>query len=351
MANILGHSLTISSFGESHGKLIGVVLDGFPSNQTIDLNYIQRQLDRRKPGQSKYTSSRNEDEEFEIVSGVFENKSTGAPICILIPNTGQNSKDYDELKDVYRPGHADFVYSEKYGHRDYRGGGRSSARITAGWVAAGAIVKQYLEINHNINIQSVVSRVGDIGLENIYSLNWDSAEDNPIRCPDLAIAAKMSELISDTGTEGDSIGGSIATRVRNCPVGLGEPVFDKLNADIAKAVFSLNAVKGLEFGSGFAGTYTKGSTNNDGPDTDKNNDGGITAGISNGKQILFTTAFKPVSSISKEQTALNSNGDQIKIQIKGRHDPCVLPRAVPILESLTALILADHLLLNTKYEK
>lgn len=351
MSNRIGHSLNITSFGESHGNMLGVVIDGFPAAFPIDLDYIQSELNRRRPGQSDITSARNEGDKFTIVSGVFNGLSTGAPICIQIPNESQISKDYEHLKDVYRPGHADQVYDEKYGHRDYLGGGRSSARITAAWVAAGALFKTYLLHNAGITIQAVVSSVADISVPNIFEIDWLYAEENSVRCPDPNTAKQIQELIKQTAIEGDSLGGVISCRVSHCPSGLGEPVFDKLNADIAKAIFSINAVKGIEFGAGFESSKHKGSENNDAPNSSMNNDGGITAGISNGKDILFNTAFKPVSSIAKEQMAINKNGEIVPLQIKGRHDPCVLPRAVSIVEAMTALVLCDHLLLNLKYKK
>jgi chorismate synthase len=351
MSNRIGHSLNITSFGESHGNMVGVVIDGFPAAFPIDLDYIQSELNRRRPGQSDITSARNERDEFTIVSGVFDGLSTGAPICIQIPNEAQISKDYEHLKNVYRPGHADQVYDEKYGHRDYLGGGRSSARITAAWVAAGALFKSYLLQKAGITIQAVVSSVGDISVQNVFELDWSAAEHNPVRCPNQNTAKEIQELIKQTADEGDSLGGIISCKVSNCQSGLGEPVFDKLNAELAKAIFSINAVKGIEFGSGFKSSKHKGSENNDAPNRSMNNDGGITAGISNGKDILFNTAFKPVSSIAKEQMAMNTNGEIIPLQIKGRHDPCVLPRAVPIVEAMTALVICDHLLLNLKYKK
>ncbi len=351
MANHLGHSLVITSFGESHGPLTGVIIDGFPSGFQIDAQHIQNELKRRRPGQSSLSTDRSEEDVFEFVSGVFEGKSTGAPIGIMIKNTSQRSTDYDALKDVYRPGHADLVYTEKYGHRDHLGGGRSSARITAAWVAAGALAKQLLQQQHNISIQSVVSAVHQIKVDNVFELNWNQAESNPVRCPDPAKAQEIASLISDMKLSGDSVGGIISTRISNCPPGLGEPVFDKLNADLAKAVFSINAVKGVEFGDGFEGSKLKGSQFNDTPDKISNHEGGINAGISTGKDILFNTAFKPVSSIKQTQKALNSSGDIIDLNIEGRHDPCVLPRAVPIVEAVAALVLADHMLLHLKYKK
>lgn len=351
MANSLGHSLIITSFGESHGKATGVVIDGFPSGFRINTELIKKDLQRRRPGQSDITSPRNETDDFEIISGIFEGKSTGAPICILIPNHSHISAEYDALKEIYRPGHADNVYQEKYGIRDHRGGGRSSARLTSAWVAAGAIAKQYLTETCGIEIQSVVSRIGSENTENIYALDWSKAETNKVRCPDTDTASRMEVLIKQVSEEGDSLGGIISTRIKGCPAGLGEPLFDKLNADLAKAIFSINAVKGLEFGSGFAGSERKGSENNDQAGTERNNDGGITGGISSGKEITFNIAFKPVSSISKEQKAYNKSGEIVALKVEGRHDPCVLPRAVPIVEAMSALTLADHLLMNLKYKK
>lgn len=351
MANRLGHSLTVTSFGESHGPMVGVVIDGFPAGFQFDEAAVQEALDRRRPGQSDLSSSRNESDRFEVLSGVFEGLTTGAPIAIVVPNKDQKSADYDALKNIYRPGHADQVYAEKYGHRDHRGGGRSSARVTAAWVAAGEMARQFLQKTHAITIQSVVSKVGTLGVGNVFGLDWTGAENNPLRCPDAQTAVSMGNLIRQTAESGDSLGGIISTRIRNCPAGLGEPLFDKLNADLAKAMFSINAVKGLEFGSGFAGTERKGSENNDAAGSGRNNDGGITGGISNGRDIIFNTAFKPVSSIAAEQMAFTIVGDIVPVQIKGRHDPCVLPRAVPIIEAMSALVLADHLLLHLKYKK
>jgi chorismate synthase len=351
MANRLGHSLTVTSFGESHGPMVGVVVDGFPAGFQIDEASVQRALDRRRPGQSDLSTSRSESDRFEILSGIFEGLTTGAPIAIVVPNKDQKPADYDALKNIYRPGHADQVYAEKYGHRDHRGGGRSSARVTAAWVAAGDIARQFLHNAHAITIQSVVSKVGTLGVGYVFELDWTEAENNAVRCPDARMALAMEDLIRKTASEGDSLGGIISTRIQNCPAGLGEPLFDKLNADLAKAIFSINAVKGLEFGSGFAGTERKGSENNDTAGSGKNNDGGITGGISNGRDIVFNTAFKPVSSISAEQMAYSIVGDIVPVQITGRHDPCVLPRAVPIVEAMSALVLTDHLLLHLKYKK
>lgn len=349
MSNTLGNLLKITSFGESHGPSIGVVIDGLPSNFEIDLNHIQKELNRRKPGQSSISTTRQEDDNFEIISGVFENKSTGSPITILIPNKDSKSADYSSLKEIYRPGHADKVYQYKYGHRDYRGGGRSSARVTAAWVAAGAIAKQYLVKKFAIKTEAIVSSIKDIHLMSPFELsNWELAETNIVRCPNESIASKMIQLISETREKGDSLGGVISTRISNIPIGIGEPVFGKLNAELAHALFSINAVKGVEFGSGFKSTLLYGSENNDHPGGVKNNDGGITGGISNGKAVEISIAFKPTSSISKEQNVENIKNEIVPFSITGRHDPCVLPRAVPIVESIVALVVLDQILINLK---
>ncbi|MDI1234161.1 MAG: chorismate synthase [bacterium] len=352
MANTFGNQLTITSFGESHGPFIGVVIDGLPSNIFIDTVFIQKALDRRKPGQSNLTTQRQESDVFQIVSGVFNEYSTGSPIAILIPNKDALSKDYEALKNVYRPGHADFVYDKKYGNRDYKGGGRSSARITAGWVAAGAIASLYLKTVSNIEVKAMVSSIYNIALPKPYDqYDWNNAENNAVRCPDPDTADAMETLIERIKMEGNSVGGTIACKIKNAPIGLGEPLFNKLNAELAKAMLSINAVKGIQFGSGFDSTQLLGSQNNDNLDNHSNHDGGITAGISNGETILFELAFKPTSSISIPQTMLNTTGDTETVSIPGRHDPCVLPRAVPIVEAMAALVLADHYLLNLKYLK
>jgi chorismate synthase len=349
MSNTLGNLLKITSFGESHGPSIGVVIDGLPSNFEIDLNHIQKELNRRKPGQSNISTTRQEDDLFDIISGVFENKTIGSPITIIIPNKDYKSADYSSLKEIFRPGHADKVYHYKYGHRDYRGGGRSSARITAAWVAAGAIAKQYLEKKYSIKTEAIVSSIKDLHLNYPFDLsNWEQAETNIVRCPDETLASKMIQLISETRENGDSLGGIISARISNIPIGIGEPVFGKLNAELAHSLFSINAVKGVEFGTGFKSTLLFGSENNDHPDGLKNNDGGITGGISNGKTVEISIAFKPTSSISKEQNVENINKEIAPFSITGRHDPCVLPRAVPIVESIIALVVLDQILINLK---
>lgn len=347
--NSLGKCLTIGSFGESHGTYVGVVIDGFPSGFSVNLEAIQAQLNRRKPGQSRFSTSRNENDHFEIISGIFEGVTTGAPIAILIPNMDAKTKDYEALKDVYRPSHADYTYQSKYGIRDYRGGGRSSARVTAGWVAAGALAEQFLQSKSNIEIVSWVDQVYTFQANiNADIITRAEVETSIIRCPDDAAAALMELEIEMARTAGDSLGGIIRTVVRNCPIGLGEPVFGKLHAQLAHALFSINAVKGVEFGDGFDITTKKGSEINDAfqsidgkIQTSSNHSGGIQGGISNGENILFRTAFKPTATIQAEQNTVNVKGEATKLSAAGRHDPCVVPRAVPIVDAMTALVLMD----------
>jgi len=344
--NTLGHNFRITSFGESHGVGVGVVVDGCPPGLKLDLGFIQKELDRRKPGQSKITTQRKESDEFQILSGVFEKITTGAPITIFIPNEDQKSKDYSHIKEQFRPSHADFTYQEKYGIRDYRGGGRSSARITAGWVAAGAVAKQVLE---DISIQAFVSQVGELKVDEDYStFDFDEIEKNAVRCPDPKVAEEMFKLIDSVRKEGDTIGGVVTCVIRNMPVGLGEPVFGKLHAELGKAMLSINAVKGFEYGSGFAGSSMRGSAHNDaienkdGAITTKTNfSGGIQGGISNGEDIYFRVAFKPVATIMRDQQSVDKDGNEVMVSGKGRHDPCVVPRAVPIVEALAACVLVD----------
>ncbi len=361
--NSFGQLFKITTFGESHGAMIGVVIDGCPSNLKIDEKFIQSELDRRKPGQSKITTQRKEDDVFEIVSGVFENKTTGTPLTIIIRNSDQKPQDYKHLADKFRPSHADFTYSEKYGNRDYRGGGRSSARETAARVAAGAIAKLLLK-KQGIQFNAWVSQVGTVKMkdsEKIFSNK--EIESNIVRCPEKATAEKMIKLIEKTRKEGDTLGGVITTVITNCPVGLGEPVFDKLHADLGKAMLSINAVKGFEFGSGFEGTKMKGSEHNDsfsltpnpspkerGMRTLTNHSGGIQGGISNGMEIRFNVAFKPVATIMQDQQSIDKKGNKVIVEGKGRHDPCVVPRAVPIVEAMAALVIADHFLRNKIYK-
>lgn len=349
--NTFGKLFKVTSFGESHGHSIGIVIEGCPAGLEIDLPFIQSELDRRRPGQSEITTSRNEADKVEIISGVFNSLTTGTPICLLIKNKDYKSEDYDHLKDNYRPSHADFVYDSKYGHRDHRGGGRSSARETATRVAAGAIAKLYLK-SYNINIHAGVTQVGTIkvpGKENKF--DWSVCETNAVRCPDSNYAEKMSALILETKKAGNSLGGIISCEIKNCPPGIGEPVFDKLHADLAKAMISINAVKGFEIGSGFSAASMKGSEHNDlfqnendSITTKTNNSGGIQGGISNGMPIYFNVAFKPTATIMKDQSSVDKAGKEIMLESKGRHDPCVVPRAVPIVEAMAALVLTDHLL-------
>lgn len=353
MKNSFGNIFKITTFGESHGPAIGVIVDGCPAGLAISTEEIQLELDRRKPGQSKITTQRKEADIVEILSGVFEGKTLGTPISLLIRNQDQKSKDYAHIKDSFRPSHADFTYQEKYGHRDYRGGGRSSARETATRVAAGAIAKKLLN-HYGISINAYVSSVKNIVLTKDYkTLDFSKTESNIVRCPDLETANKMIALIEETKKAGDTVGGTISCVIEHCPIGLGEPVFDKLHATLGKAMLSINAVKGFEFGSGFEGTKKNGSEHNDIFEekdgkiiTITNNSGGIQGGISNGMDIYFKVAFKPVATIMQKQQTVNSNKESIEMQGKGRHDPCVLPRAVPILEAMSALVIADYLLLN-----
>ena len=346
--NTYGTIFKLSTFGESHGKAIGGVIDGCPAGIELDLTAIQRDLDRRKPGQSAIVTQRKEPDEVEFFSGIFEGKTTGTPIGFAIHNTNQKSKDYSHIKDSYRPSHADYVYDEKYVIRDYRGGGRSSARETASRVVAGAIAKQYL---NPVEINAYVSSVGNIKLDaDPSTVNLSEIENNPVRCPDPAKAKDMEDHIKQIRKEGDTIGGIVTCVIKNMPVGLGEPVFDKLHAELGKAMLSINAVKGFEYGSGFNGTKMKGSQHNDLFNTDgttkTNKSGGIQGGISNGMNIYFNVAFKPVATIMQNQETINSEGDSVEMQGKGRHDPCVVPRAVPIVEAMAALVLADFKLLK-----
>jgi chorismate synthase len=367
--NTFGTAFRITTFGESHGAAIGVVIDGCPAGLAIDENFIQSELDRRRPGQSKIVTQRNEADSVRVLSGIFEGKSTGHPIALLIENEDQRSKDYSHIATSFRPSHADFTYQEKYGFRDYRGGGRSSARETAARVAAGAIAKMLLE-KEGIKVNAYVSQVGDIAVSKSYKeLNFNEIESNIIRCPDHETAERMINLIQEIKKAGDTIGGIITGVVTACPTGLGEPAFDKLHADLAKAMMSINAAKGFEYGSGFAGISMRGSEHNDafyaedkdvviarneateGSSSTKiktrtNHSGGVQGGISNGEDIYFRVAFKPVATIIPAQESVNEAGESIQVVGRGRHDPCVVPRAVPIVEAMTALVLADHLLRN-----
>lgn len=351
--NSIGEIFRITTFGESHGEAIGVVIDGCPAGLHIDLAFLQQELDRRKPGQSSITTSRKENEQFRIISGVFEQKSTGAPIAILIPNEDVKSSDYEQIKEIYRPSHADYTFDAKYGIRDYRGGGRSSARETAARVVAGAIAKLLLK-HYHINVTAYVSEIGKIKCSTEYSLlNLADTEKSLVRCPDKTVSDAMIKSIEKAKKEGDSLGGIIKCIVSGMPAGLGEPVFDKLHADIGKAVLSINAVKGFEYGSGFAGTKMKGSEHNDTFTnqngkvvTTTNYSGGIQGGISNGMDFYCNVAFKPTATIAHLQQSVDKKGNQVEVTVKGRHDPCVVPRAVPIVEAMIALTIADHLLRN-----
>ncbi len=349
--NTYGKVFKISTFGESHGTAIGVIVDGCPAGLPLDLEAIQHELDRRRPGQSKIVTQRKEADQFELLSGVFEGKTLGTPIAMVIRNKDYRSRDYSHIFDKYRPSHADFTYDQKYGFRDYRGGGRSSARETAARVAAGAIAKQLLA-QHNIKITAYVSQVGELALTQAYqNLDFDYIEKTPIRCPDPELAEQMITLIKSIRKAGDTIGGTINAVVQGVPVGLGEPVFDKLHAELGKAMLSINACKGFEYGSGFEGVKMRGSQHNDIFErkndvisTKTNYSGGIQGGISNGMDIYFRVAFKPVATIIQSQTSVDNQGNSVDIQGKGRHDPCVVPRAVPIVEAMTALVLADFIL-------
>ena len=353
MGNTFGKLFKISTFGESHGKALGVVIDGCPAGLEIDEEFIKAEMQRRKPGQSKITTQRKEEDEFQILSGVFEGKSTGTPIGIVIANEDQKSKDYGHIADKFRPSHADYTYFEKYGIRDHRGGGRSSARETAARVAAGAIAKLLLR-HYGISIQAYVSQTGPLKLEKQYTeLDLSLTETNIIRCPDPEMADKMITFIDEVRKNRDTVGGMVTCVAKNVPAGLGEPVFDRLHAELGKAMLSINAVKGFEYGSGFEGIKMKGSEHNDAffkegdrIRTKTNHSGGIQGGISNGEDIYFNVAFKPVATIMQDQESLNEAGETVTISGKGRHDPCVVPRAVPIVEAMTALVLADYLLIS-----
>ncbi len=352
MGNTFGNLFKLTSFGESHGSMIGGIVEGCPAGLEINKDLIQKELDRRKPGQSKVSSPRKEDDKVQLLSGIFEGKSTGTPIGFLIPNLNSKSQDYINIKDVFRPSHADYTYEEKYGLRDYRGGGRSSARETACRVVAGSIAKQLLN-NYGIKISAYVSSIGNIFAdEKKVDLNKDY-DSNIVRCPDNDASNKMINLITELKSKGNTVGGQIKCFISGVKVGLGEPVFDKLHADLGKAMLSINAVKGFEYGSGFNGSKMTGSEHNDeftvengNVSTKTNNSGGIQGGISNGEEIYFKVAFKPVATIMSKQNSIDKEKRNVELNVKGRHDPCVVPRAVPIVESMAAIVLADHLLRN-----
>ena len=344
--NTFGKLFKLTTFGESHGEALGGIIDGCPAGIALDFDTIQIEMQRRKPGQSSIVTQRKEADEVQFLSGIFEGKTTGTPIGFIISNTNQKSDDYSHIKDSYRPSHADYVYEKKYGIRDYRGGGRSSARETASRVAAGAIAKQIIP---EIKINAFVSSVGELFVDKPYQdLDFSLTETNAVRCPDLATAKKMENYIKEIKKQGDTVGGTITCVIQNVPIGLGEPVFDKLHAELGKAMLSINAVKGFEFGSGFCGARMKGSEHNDlynADGTTKSNlSGGIQGGISNGMDIYFRVAFKPVATLIQKQEILTTTGAIIEQQGKGRHDPCVVPRAVPIVEAMAALVIADYFL-------
>ncbi len=352
MGNSFGRLFKITTFGESHGTAIGVIIDGCPAGLPLDLEYIQSELTRRKPGQSKITTQRKEEDRFEIQSGVFDGVTTGTPISLVIYNKDQKSKDYSHIADKFRPSHADFTYHEKYGVRDYRGGGRSSARETAARVAAGAVAKLFLK-TIGIEITAYVSRVGDISARQYSELDLSQVEQNIVRCPDTGTAEEMIRLIDQVRKDRDTVGGVVTCVISGAPAGLGEPVFDKLHAELGKAMLSINAVKGFEYGSGFEGTKMRGSEHNDAffeqdgkVSTKSNFSGGIQGGISNGEDIYFNVAFKPVATIMQDQDSVNEKGEPVTVSGKGRHDPCVVPRAVPIVEAMAALVICDFYLVN-----
>ena len=354
--NTTGKLFCLTTFGESHGDAIGGVIDGCPPGLKINMNFIQNQLDRRKPGQSFLTTERKETDKVEFLSGIFNGKTTGTPIGFIIKNINKKTEDYEFLKDVYRPSHADYTYEKKYGIRDYRGGGRASARETATRVVGGAVAKIFLK-NTGIKIFAYVSKIGNIELEKDYKvLDFEQIEKSIVRCPDKETSEKMINLIKNIKDEGDSIGGIISCVVQGVPVGLGEPVFDKLQADLAKAMLSINAAKGFEYGAGFKSSGLKGSEHNDSfiiEDreiiTKTNNSGGIQGGISNGQDIYFNVAFKPTPTIKKEQQTIDKNGKKVIFSGKGRHDTCIVLRAVPVVEAMTAIVLADHFLRFKSY--
>lgn len=353
MSNTFGKLFKLTTFGESHGEAIGGVVDGCPAGINIDIDYIQSELDRRKPGQSAITTSRKEADRVEILSGVFEGKSTGCPIGFIVRNSNQRSADYDNMKDVFRPSHADYTYYSKYGIRDHRGGGRSSARITISRCVGGAIAKLVLK-QLGISVRAYTSQVGNIILDNDYrKYDLDTIEQNIVRCPDKDKAEEMIKLISEVKAQGDTIGGTITCVIKGCPAGLGEPEFDKLNAILGCAMLGINAAKGIEFGEGFGMTTKRGSEVNDlfynengHIATKTNNSGGIQGGISNGEDIYFRVAFKPVATLLKDQKTVDKNGEEVILKAKGRHDPCVLPRAVPIVEAMAAMTILDQYLIS-----
>ncbi|WP_300669229.1 chorismate synthase [Soonwooa sp.] len=348
MFNVLGNFLTLSSFGESHGEAYGGVITNFPAGLELNLDEVQKDLDRRKPGQSAIVTQRKESDTVRFLSGIFDGKSTGTPIGFIVENENQRSKDYDHISGAYRPSHADYTYDQKYGIRDHRGGGKSSARETLNWVVAGSLAKQLIP---NVEINAYVSSVGDIFCEKPYqALDFSKTESNIVRCPDAETAEKMIERIKEVKKEGNTIGGTITCVIKNVPAGWGEPIFNKLHAELGKAMLNINACKGFEYGSGFCGAKMTGKEHNDlfnADGTTKSNlSGGIQGGISNGMDIYFRVAFKPIATLLRPQESINKDGEIVVVEGKGRHDPCVLPRAVPIVESLAAFVLADMYMIN-----
>lgn len=356
--NTFGNIFRLTTFGESHGPGVGGVIDGMPAGIEVDLDFLQAELNRRRPGQSALTTPRKEADHVELLSGIFEGKTTGCPIGFLVRNENQHSNDYDNLREVFRPSHADFTYQSKYGIRDHRGGGRTSARETIARVVGGAFAKMVLR-QKGINITAYASQVGPLALDKAYTAyDFTEIERNPVRCPDSEMAEAMGELIKQVKAEGDTIGGVITCVIQGCPVGLGEPVFDKLHAQLGAAMLGINAVKGFEYGEGFAGVTARGSEQNDvfvpdgkgGITTRTNHSGGIQGGLSNGQDIYFRVAFKPVATLLREQDTVNLQGEAVTLKARGRHDACVLPRAVPIVEAMAAMVILDnYLLYNTRF--
>lgn len=354
MSNTFGNIFKLTTFGESHGPGIGGIIDGMPAGITVDLDFLQSELNRRRPGQSALTTDRKEADKVELLSGIFEGKTTGCPIGFLVRNENQHSNDYDNMRDVFRPSHADFTYQTKYGIRDHRGGGRTSARETIARVVGGAFAKMVLR-QKGIHITAYTSQVGNIALSgNYHDYDFNEIERNPVRCPDAAKAIEMAQLIAEVKSQGDTIGGIISCVIKGCPIGLGEPVFGKLHAQLGAAMLSINAVKGFEYGEGFAGVTARGSEQNDlfqpdgqgGITTLTNHSGGIQGGLSNGQDIFFRVAFKPVATLLREQPTVNKQGQPTLLKARGRHDPCVLPRAVPIVEAMAAMVILDNYMLN-----
>lgn len=348
MFNVLGNFMTLASYGESHGEAYGGTITNFPAGLEVNLELIQEALDRRKPGQSAIVTQRKESDTVRFLSGIFDGKTTGTPIGFIVENENQRSKDYDHIAQAYRPSHADYTYDQKYGIRDYRGGGKSSARETLNWVVAGSIAKQLIP---NVEINAYVSSVGEIFCEKPYqALDFSKTESNIVRCPDTETAERMIDKIKEVKKEGNTIGGTVTCVIKNVPAGWGEPIFNKLHAELGKAMLNINACKGFEYGSGFCGAKMLGSEHNDlfneDGSTKSNLSGGIQGGISNGMDIYFRVAFKPVATILRPQESINKDGEAVIVEGKGRHDPCVVPRAVPIVESLAAFVLADMYLIN-----